>query len=196
MAQKQNKQTPDIPPTAPVVFASSRHVLEWVASGLFVVALIVVVVWYRESATSGRHSVFVPETQVVPHGAKSLGVSQALATLALSTQLPFFDEKNVVQSLSLVLSASSTALIPSSYLSYRILGHTKESLHQDFSRYFQNTGWTALTSSASSTVMFFQHTESAGVVRVVFLDGGDASDTIVALSLLPQRIGSAVSHAP
>ena len=133
-----------------------------------VVVVIAIGSWYaftkfvlprQQSAPTG----FSPNTQSVPKGSAPRDADQSLAAFGLSVAPPFFDKKNVVQSLQMDASASTSPATPSSlkqdssaFLSYRIDGQNIDAIRKAFIGYFKEIGWgTAdVRSYAPSSVLF------------------------------------------
>ena len=123
-----------------------------------VVAIIVLIVavlagwwlWRQKypSVKPPSEPVFSADKQFIPEGAAPLEIPKALALFNLPSALPFFEERNVVQSLNLS-SATSSAVSTSSpqqessiFLSYRVVGQSITAVRSALIEYFENLGWT------------------------------------------------------
>ncbi|MEK7074453.1 MAG: hypothetical protein AAB968_01685, partial [Patescibacteria group bacterium] len=118
-----------------------------------VVAIIVLIVavlagwwlWRQKypSVQPPSEPVFSAGKQFIPEGAASRTVDQSLAAFGLPKPLPFFDEKNVVQSITNTVDISTSTIHQgnSPYLSYRICGQNIEAVRTALINYFENTDW-------------------------------------------------------
>ena len=138
------------------------------------------------SPTPLPSQVFSPQTQFVPQGAKSRDVDQALADFGFQKSLPFFEKDNVVQSLN--LTASTSALTTSAFLSYRIIGQNKAAVRAAFTDYFTNLGWeaTKIFNTNQSPPMIFSTAHRTVVITlidVLHVPGTDQLAIVAALTM-------------
>ena len=182
---------------------SQKSVAVTVFFVFIIAALIGGTTWYAwhlgtQPTTISSLQPFSEQNQFVPKGTASQSVASGLQTLHASQSLPFFDEKNVVQSLGLGASAlvsttASTTSSPapkaqpgthtppppkntsSSLLSYRIFGQSREAIQKAFVEYFQNTGWKMAATHEGQPLVFSSDTHQ--IVSITFLNGPTAQGT-------------------
>ena len=160
-----------------------------------IASLAIFLVWtyMRKSAPSPAvKPAFSSDTQFIPKGAVSLEVDQSLAAFGFSKPLPFFDERNVVQ--SLFENTTSAASVARPYLSYRVSNESEETLRAAYTKYFKDMRWNVSESvSGAKKSLFFFAPDSSKAIWVVFIQEQDAM--VVAISLFPLR-ARATSTAP
>lgn len=184
----------------------------------FVVGIVVLIggtvwyVWYfNQKSTAPSVKPFSEQDQFIPKGATPQSVALGFQKLNFSKPLPFFDEKNVVQSLDLGFNApasttdfsvSNTLKIqprtnappaPSQnsnfmFLSYRIFGQSKEAIRSALIEYFKNMGWTKMNTKDNQSLTFSSGARQ--VVSIVLLDAPQTVDQptfVAALSVYRLR---------
>ena len=121
---------------------------------LIVLSVLGALLWYKENNKKTSQPLISPrpafssEKQFVPEGSTALEVDKALTAFGFSKPLPFFEERNVVQSLNLssatssAVSTSSPQQISSTFLSYRVVGQSITAVRSALIEYFENLGWT------------------------------------------------------
>jgi len=148
------------------------------------VAILGGILWYTDQNKRGGPA-FDPARQFIPQGAESLEVPQALASFNFSEPLPFFEERNVVQSLMLgrheptvtqnnvgnVHNATSTARQgnASSFLNYQIFGQSREAVRNAFIQYFKDAGWNRVNTSDNQSLIF--SSRASQMISITLLDG-------------------------
>lgn len=73
---------------------------------LLFISILGVLSWYTNKNKTLPQAAFDPAKQFIPQGAASLPVTNVLNAFNLPQPLPFFDERNVVQSLKLGISST------------------------------------------------------------------------------------------
>lgn len=132
--------TPSLSNSTPT---SKRYISYSIVAFVLLAAILGGTFWYANQDKQVGPP-FDPARQFVPENTESLNVSKVLAAFGFNKPLPFFDERNVVQSLNLQSTATSSApqAGSSSFLSYRIFGQSKEATQSALVEYFKNLGWT------------------------------------------------------
>ena len=155
--------------------------------------------------SSSSPTPFNPTQQVIPKGAESREVDQSLAAFGFSKPLPFFEKNNVVQSLNVTTSAPTSTTdfsvspvskvktarrvntantssrtpppqnSPTTFLSYRIFGKSREMVQNAFIEYFKNMGWNIEKSQEGQPLVF--SSEAHQFVYVAFLDAPAIQNT-------------------
>ncbi len=121
----------------------------------FLVLILGGVLWYRSKKEMKQAApVFNPATQFVPEGATPLEVSETLAKFGFSKPLPFFEERNVVQSLGIDVTSTSSV---ETYISYRILGQDTASVRSAFNEYFKKLGWKMANTKEGAPLYFYSN---------------------------------------
>lgn len=87
------------------IFISRHDILYYITVATLFAAILGGTLWYSDR-NKQLGPAFDPARQFVPEGAASLEVNQTLAAFGFSKPLPFFDERNVVQSLALGVDVS------------------------------------------------------------------------------------------
>ena len=136
---------------------------------LLFISLLGAVLWYTgKDKNESPQQAFDSTKQVIPPGAASFEIDQALIAFGFSTPLPFFDRRNVVQSLALQTSASSSpATTTDTYLSYRVFGQDMRVLHSAYIRYLTDGGWKEIASASGATQSFsFYRPGSRNLIQI------------------------------
>ncbi len=166
-------------------------------------AILGITFWYgNQNKRAGP--TFDPAKQFVPEGAESRDVDQSLAAFGFTKPLPFFDERNVMESLNApsvnvnalvpagtVVSfhpATSTPLTP--LLSYYVYGQSAAAVRDAFTDYFNALGWKKINSIANGPISRFvfvapdTHKRVATTILEISLSGRRPQSSIaVSLSL-------------
>lgn len=147
----------------------------------FIVALVLLmailggILWYANQ-NKQVSLIFDPTRQVIPKGATSQKIDQSLAVFGFSSPLPFFDERNVVQSLSIEAPSSSTK---KPYISYRVYEQDINALRDVYRQYFNKMGWGEIKSASySEQTLFFRASESLSVVQILFLKESPDTESV------------------
>lgn len=139
------------------------------------------------SPAQDQRPIFSIDTQFVPDGATSLRVDEVLAVFNFVEPLPFFEERNVVQSLDAGTNAPATTSVssraisrtatsprmppqytPTTFLSYRIFGQNKDAIRNAFMEYFRIMGWKMADAKEGKPLVF--SSEAHQIVSITFLD--------------------------
>lgn len=188
---------------------SKRRVVFSIVAFVLLAAVLGATLWYAMKNKQQTGPAFNPTRQFVPQGTASLEVDQAIAAFNFPKPLPFFDERNVVQSLSMrvrVSASTTTSSVsflpkaprvadtpsrtpppqdtPSTFLSYRIFGQDKETIRSAFVEYSKNMGWKIANTGEGKPLLFSSGTHQ--IVSVTLLDtppvqGIDQPTIVVAL---------------
>lgn len=166
--------------------------LIWLLLILASVAILAVVL-HRIASESEEQEVPSPskKTQVVPKGTAPLEVDQALTALNLPEPLPFFDTKNVVQSLNFNQTSTSTDKV---FLSYRVQNQTIDMVYTAYTEYLLKHGWNPLKSATpeNKDSFFFEKAIVPGKfdrLSIILLDEehGSPKGTVTIALILSQR---------
>lgn len=169
----------------PISSTPTRDVFYYLAASALFILILAGTWWYTERNTKPLYPVFNPAKQFVPVGTEPRDIDQSLAVFGFSKPLPFFDEKNVVQSLRVganapaSTTASSISSVPkarvmhisgpssrtppppnrpSTFLSYRIVGPDKGAIRNAFIAYFINMGWKMANTREGQPLLFSSDT--------------------------------------
>lgn len=195
------------PNPKPVV---GRDIFYYIATFALLAAILGGTLWYADRNKQQVGPVFDSARQFVPEGTASLDVSKALAAFNFPKPLPFFEEKNVVQSVMLgarvssstisfapqpqpvgtVVASSTPPRIPSPFLSYRIFGQTKETIRNAFIEYFKKTGW-EMEKAIDDRSLVFLSDRRRQIISILFLDAlliSDAEQSAIIVTLSRRNI--------
>ncbi len=177
---------------------------------LILILLLIVGIWHAgyfvnpqtNESPSPLVKPFSEKDQVIPQGAVSLEVSKALALFNFPKPLPFFDERNIVQSLILGVNASplpvaststeikikeSVKPAPStSFLSYRMYGQSATSVREALIAYFISLGWKQIDDQSNQQVLIFG-SDNKRIISINIFEvpstPGRESNIVITLSL-------------
>lgn len=143
-----------------------RNVSYFIAILLLIAAILGATLWYANKKNAQVGPAFDLTRQFIPKGTASLDVPQALTAFNFSKPLPFFDEHNVVQSLTMPSSAVSTS--SETYVSYSVQNQTIDTLYTAYRDYFTSSGWREIpVRQKGSNRLFFQKRAGPGQIHVV-----------------------------
>ncbi len=154
--------------------------------------------------------IFDPATQVIPQGTTALPLHNALTAFNFSKPLPFFEERNVVQSLNLEGDQEKTPPITVShsvpgtdatpptqttppsdaspvFLSYRVFGQSKEAVREALIAYFTSLGWKQIDDHQSNQQVLIFGSDNKRIISINILEvpstPGRESNIVITLSL-------------
>lgn len=181
---------------------SRRTISYYVGVFVFLVALLGGILWYVNKTNKQAGPAFDPVRQFVPKGTAPLNVGESLAVFNFPKPLPFFDERNVVQSIGFPLDISPSTTTQSEekavaggqntiihaqpqnaftpFLSYRILGQSREAISTAFIEYFKGMGWKAMDIHENQALTFFS--DAHQIVTITLLNA-TSQGIIAALSM-------------
>ena len=153
-----------------------KKILLILLSTLLFIFLLGSVLWYRGKRTPipqpTTPTVFDPATKIVPQGVVPLEIDQALTAFGLSKPLPFFEKKNVIQSLDL----KNIRFSPEIYLSYWIEGRSTTTILEAYVAYFKSIGLeNALVSSQKTNLGFVLPGSPPSLLRISLMEQPFAS---------------------
>lgn len=190
-----------IPPLlSPHPTPTVRHnIFYYIAAFILLAAVLGATLWYEKQNKQQTGPVFDPKTQFIPKGAVSLEVDQSLAAFGFPKPLPFFDKRNVVQSLSqpqatdtIFIHAQGSSQPPVIIsLNYQIPGRDVLSVRDAFLSYFMDMGWRenrntnpeSANPAQDSFSLSFRHPTSLHTIRILLVSVQDGS--FVSLAYLP-----------